>query len=766
MAKDHYIDHGGFEKGLVLLEDTTKAPFGTARLMENSRVTDRGGIGPRPGTRVIGAANASTSPVTGLHSYKKSFGQDEFLVKCYGDEKEGYWAGNESAGWFRIKDGYTAGEEHGFVSSLVNTENQDYLISGNRAEPFERWRGAAALLTANVSGGATSLPVDSTVTDDVFEAKTATGSSATTLTVSGLPWATDQWAGFYVQIVGTGLVRRITANTANVLTFETLGADPGAVAFRVVRLKFPRAKISGTTIAFVNSNPDTITDSGNGFLKAGFKAGDKIVVSGAANAGNNSTFTAESVSAGTITLIADDSLTAEGAGATVAIALDAMQVIYNGTAIRYTDVPSATELTVASAHAGTSGQAVVDYPEAFPQNPRGNRFANYLGRIVVGNVRSALARDAGGNRVGYSAAGSYFVSKVNNPSDFRFAATRAAGEGDIVSTPYGGGDITDIQAQEDAFYVFKRDYIEAAKYSQDANDLVTREPIKPGTGALGRTVKGDDDVYFATAENKLTSLGRVRAKDLKPQTENIGLPIKRLIDGYDFSSMCGVEHKERLYISAKSSSRVTANDVTVVYNQRSKTFEGVWSLGLSAFAKFDGMLVGGDAASPDALELLTGYADVDGDGNRLPYTSRYATNFFNLTASAGNQQAMCGLYVEGYILPGSAVTFKIWADFAEEPFLSFAFDGTGDDVTFLSASSGNGALGLTPLGLRPMGALSAPGDDGRRHFSFRVYFPFQYANFFSVGHESSDADCDYEVSRYGLLVKEDVSMSAGRVKTT
>lgn len=763
--KDRYIDHGGFAKGLQLLEDTTKAEFGSARVMDNCRVTDRGGIGPRPGTRVIGAANASTSPVTGLYSYKKSFGQDEFLVKCYGDEKEGYWAGNESAGWFRIRDGYTPGEEHGFVSSLVNTENQDYLISGNRAEPFERWRGAAALLTAALSGGETSLPVDATVTDDIFEAKTASGSSATTFTVSGLPWATDQWVGFFVHVVGTGYVRRITASSQNSLTFAALPADPGAVAFRIVRLKFPFAKVAGTGIAFVNSNPDTITDSGNGFLAAGFRAGDRVTVSGAANAQNNGTFTVESVTAGTLTLGADHALTAESAGASVTVTLDAMQVIYGGTAIRYTDVPTSTSLTVASAHAAPSGAAVVDYPELFPQNPRGNRFANYLGRIVVGNVRSALARDAGGNRVGYSAAGSYFVSKVNNPSDFRFAATRAAGEGDIVSTPYGGGDIVDVEAQEDAFYVFKRDYIEAAKYSQDANDLVTRDPIKPGTGAAGRVVKGDDDIYFATPDSKLTSLGRVRTKDIRPQTENIGLPVKRLIDGWDFSGMCGIEHRERLYISAKSSSRVAANDVTLVYNMQTKSFEGVWSIGLSEFAKFDGMLVAGDAAGPDALELLAGYADVDGAGNRLPYTSRYATNFFNLTASAGNQQAMCGVYVEGYIQPGSPVTFKAWSDFAEEPFLSFSFDGTGADVSFLSAAAGSAALGITPLGLRPMGALSDLGDDGRRHFWFRVYFPFQYANFFSVGHESSDADCDYEVTRYGLLMKEDVSMSAARVKT-
>lgn len=75
--------------------------------------------------------------------------------------------------------------------------------------------------------------------------------------------------------------------------------------------------IQTTTIAFVDSNPDTITDSGNGFLLAGFIAGDKITVSGSTS--NNSTFTIATVVAGTITLSGGDSLTAESAGDLVQI---------------------------------------------------------------------------------------------------------------------------------------------------------------------------------------------------------------------------------------------------------------------------------------------------------------------------------------------------------------------------------------------------------------------------------------------------------------
>lgn len=70
-----------------------------------------------------------------------------------------------------------------------------------------------------------------------------------------------------------------------------------------------------TTIAFVDSDPDTITDSGNGFEDAGFKAGDLVTISGSTS--NDGTYLIDTVAAGTLTLDAGASLTAEVAGDTV-----------------------------------------------------------------------------------------------------------------------------------------------------------------------------------------------------------------------------------------------------------------------------------------------------------------------------------------------------------------------------------------------------------------------------------------------------------------
>lgn len=75
--------------------------------------------------------------------------------------------------------------------------------------------------------------------------------------------------------------------------------------------------MEATTIAFVDSDPDTLTDTGNGFLLAGFVAGDTITVSGSTS--NDGDYLIDTVVAGAITLDAGESLTAESAGDYVTI---------------------------------------------------------------------------------------------------------------------------------------------------------------------------------------------------------------------------------------------------------------------------------------------------------------------------------------------------------------------------------------------------------------------------------------------------------------
>lgn len=117
------------------------------------------------------------------------------------------------------------------------------------------------------------------------------------------------------------------------------------IAGKMGAIYYRKARMQGTGIAFVDSDPDTITDSGDGFETAGFEAGDYVTVSGSTN--NDGTYLVGTVAAGTLTLDAGESLTAEGAGATITIveALPGTEVagFFNWTLNDGNDVVDATD---------------------------------------------------------------------------------------------------------------------------------------------------------------------------------------------------------------------------------------------------------------------------------------------------------------------------------------------------------------------------------------------------------------------------------------
>lgn len=75
--------------------------------------------------------------------------------------------------------------------------------------------------------------------------------------------------------------------------------------------------LTNTTIALVTGAPATITDSGSKFLLKGFKAGDRISISG--STADDGQYTIASVVAGTITLATGETLVGESAGASLTI---------------------------------------------------------------------------------------------------------------------------------------------------------------------------------------------------------------------------------------------------------------------------------------------------------------------------------------------------------------------------------------------------------------------------------------------------------------
>lgn len=739
------LNQSDFSKGLHLLEDDTKAPLGSARKMLNVSISDRGGIATRPGTELLGTINTTASGIKGFYNFKKSQGSAEYLLKAYSTLLEFY---HPTAGWSRLKSGFTDAQEFGFATSLVNADNDDFCYLCNRTEEFQRWRGSATLLNGALSGGETTITVDSVLKDNVYFSGTATSNSATTITLSTAVWATDMWKNFYVHIVGTGKIRRINSNTTTVLTIESLGSGPGNVAFEIRQVAFP---VHGAGTVATNGST-TLTGTGTSFL-TNYAVGDAILVSGE-TVRTIATITSDTVMTSTVAF----STTASG------LSYKATQgIIYANTVVKYYDIDLATTFTVVSAHAGADNVAVTIVPEIFSGAPRGNRLESLLGRVLVGNVKSAVSRDSAGALQGSDQAGSVFVSKLLDPKTFTFSATRVAGEGDILNMPYGGGEVTDIKAQENVAYCYKPGYIEAVRYTQDADDFAVREPLKAGKGSVGKVIKGADDQYFMTIDKQYTSLGRVASKDITPQTANIGLPIKRLLDTYNHDDFNGIEFQNKIYSCHRTSDDETYNNVVLVYNKQTKSFEGIWALPAGFFVEKGGELFYSESSGANVWKMLEGKADVQSSTIKYPITSDWRSNFFNLLPVKANIQGINSVALEGYIKANTTFTFSLYKDFSDTAALSFTFGGTED--TFLVGDDFTRFLGSNPLGLQPLGTVDAPGSDGRRRFQFLVYFPWIYGQTFSTGFQSDGVAQDWEVVRCALGLKEDISTAVLRTKT-
>jgi hypothetical protein len=690
---DFLIDINSFSQGLQLLDASQDAPIGSARVMSNCVITDRGGVGPRPGTAILGTYDSGTTGCDGFYNFLTTSPGFEIPIKASNGSLKYFHP--TLLDWALLKSNYTVGAEFGFAEHLVNTDTQDYLYFCNAVENYSRWTPSITTTNATFTSG-TSLTVVSTLKPPTLETGTATGSSATTITDSTKAWATSQFVGFYILITsGTqaGVISLISANTATQITFGAI-TDPGTATYQVRVLNFPPS--------------------------------GKLTV-------------------GTTT-------------------------------VAYSAIPTSTSFTITDPSVGiANNSAVTVQPTEYSANPQGNRLCNYLTRMIVGNVSSGMSRDAAGNLIGNQSNSSIYFSKQLDATDFTFSATRTTGQGGIAAIPSGGGNITDVSTFEDTFIVFKKYYIEQDKFSTtDTADLLQQTPLKQQFGSVNHVVKGRDDIYFVTADNQITSLGRIKLADTVPQTVNVGLIVKRLIDTFDFSSVVGHEFAQRILFACKSGPGASKNDQIIVYNKQNKAFEGIWYLNAAQFDLYKGKLYAGDSITPNVYQLFTAdHNDIKSPTVKFGITSSWKSNWIHLVPRRSrfrvkpSQFATMGINTmgfEGFISDGTIITFSLMKDFSDTPVLQFNFGTTLADAALNVGSDPGAFLGNNPLGLQPLGTISNPGPDGNRQFKFIIYFPDIYSNYLSIGVDNAGTDQNFEINRFGIGTSEDVLTDSEIIK--
>jgi len=410
----------------------------------------------------------------------------------------------------------------------------------------------------------------------VYSGGQTTFASATTSTIT--KEGTTTWAeeGFFLsgtRQVTIGATTYTYTGGEGTTTLTGVTPDPtagghsvGDFVFQTIRTStnapIATATKTASTIAFVNSNPDTITDSGNGFVTAGFVAGDIITVSGTTN--NNKTYTAQTVVAGTITLVSTDSVTAEGAGASVTL-----------TAYR----------------------------------PWTNDKIKVLRNQVY--VSSNNSR-----QVYVSAVGDY--DNFTAPSVPRLVGESALLQFDSIPVGY--------QVQEENMYISGSlgDWYQVTfDLSADlSSEQITVKRLKTGPQQSAQNqsaiFKMKNDILFISDEPTLDSLGRVENINT-PTSKPISDPVENLFERLDFTDCSGIYFQDNIYIA------VPAESLVLIYNLIESHWEAPQVLPIQRFAIIDGELYGHSNGVNETYKLFDGWND---NGNAIHAIAQFAYQQF------------------------------------------------------------------------------------------------------------------------------------------
>lgn len=734
MSKDNFVIIREFNKGWQKKLDETRIPLGAAQESTNVIITERGGISPRPGEVLIGTASSGTGGIQSMHSFKKTY-DDDILIKSYDTKLEYY--NNVVSDWCLLKSGYQNAKKFGFKEHTIDGDALDWLYFGNGVDSYSRWGGYESKITSALVGGETTIPVETTLLDTVIWSGTASSCTTTTITVPEGTWAASAWNQYYVRITNganAGQISLIRGTTGTTITFFTLAGLSGTPTFEIRRLAVPCSFYRATASSVSTT---TINVAGTPWIASEW-IGSYVAITDGANAR-----TVRQITANTTSQITFATVTGLSGTPTFEIQQESTyhiprQLAYGTSTVTYTAVPTDTSFTVNSAVACADDTGVTVTPQEFPENPRGNILETSIAQMFVGGVPSAYT--------------TIFRSHLTDATDFTQSSPRDPSEGDIVYFPYSGHRITDIKSQENLLYVFKRDSIESLTYTQDELDIAQINSIVNGVnvGTEGKAWRMDNDIAFVTPDKRITSIGRVKLNDNRPQVTNIADSIMRAMDEYGVDNSYGEEYRDRAFICLKSSPDVASNDILLVRNKDLAAWEGIWQIASNVVVAHNGKLYYGSSYSADVYEMLVGVNKVKGS-DVFPVTSSWWSGYINRNGSGFYLNEIACLSVEGYITSGTTINFNLYKDFAELPFQQLSISGLETD--FQDGLPTFSLLGGDPLGMEPLGASSVVGEpdpDGRRHFIAFLDFPITPVEYISVEVASSGLAQSYEIIALGL----------------
>lgn len=269
-AEERWTRVEDFTDGFLHKRDVTQMPAGALIIgSQNVRINDADRVGVRRGSEKFGASSTATTPITSMHTMKKRTG-DNVMMRAYDDKMEYY--NSDSDAWENLKSEYTTGLSFGFADHNVNTEALDFVYYCNAVDQYTKWTGSFTKINGALSGGESSIPVDTVLEDRVYHTDTSSASSTTTLDIATAKWGTDLWNGFYVRITSgaqSGKISKISATTTTKITFTTIAGLSGTPTFEVRKVAYRDntdrvLRIGGVDVAYGTFTDDSTFSSTSG----------------------------------------------------------------------------------------------------------------------------------------------------------------------------------------------------------------------------------------------------------------------------------------------------------------------------------------------------------------------------------------------------------------------------------------------------------------------------------------------------------------------
>lgn len=495
-----------------------------------------------------------------------------------------------------------------------------------------------------------------------------------------------------------------------------------------------------TTLAFVAGTPGTvaptITDSANGFLTAGFAAGDTLYVTG--SSANSRNFTIGSVTAGTITLVMSNTLTSEVAGPVVTLhngeptwassrflTTGTRKLIYNGVEYTYTGGEATDTLTGLTAFpAVTAGDpvwqtiVVLANPVAIPASFKQDLIGVQLNQVIYASTKSQ----------------EIYGSLGTNYTTFALTSPRAPGDPFKATTDNFCTCIipTDNQQQTASSLLFGGGTSEFFKLnftlSQDnLSELVRIIKLKTAIGS-GLVSKG----AICSIKNATAYISREPSLDILGYVENvdgasnvpISDPIKNDFDTYNFTNAHAKYFRRAIYLA------LPAEGLVLIYDLMRKLWQPPQTLPVSRLSIIADQLYGHSSIANETYKLFDGTTD---NGTLIPQVARFAYN------NGGKRDRLKNLseyWTDGYITANGTLNYT--ANFGFDGALgkkSLSISGGDTAVTVRSTGSmlGDEALGATPLGgatLNPLSGLPSQAGTMLRFFQVDTVDQVDYTEMF------------------------------------